>query len=285
MLIYSAVIILGRHWGLFCEALSYLQFTLKNAYFHLEFDATRLSRICERAGYRRLFDASFMQKTQKSLLEQLGSCLRGAGEFSIFTVDDEELAESITHEVTRSPWDDVPAWLGYLENSIALAKQATDEGKLLEASGAFEHILERLMLISDPDPIYSKYKAMFDSCSLGMVRCYLLQWQSPPPGASELWYMNLDTIAARELIESKQAEQSEFRALHLLYSARLRRLNLVRHRYAKIMQLESAPAIASMLLQAEDADAENKEVIEEGQKLLELIGLEGKTIREVENLS
>lgn len=40
-----------------------------------------------------------------------------------------------------------------------------------------------------------------------------------------------------------------------------------------------------MLLQAEQEDAENREVIEEGQKFLELSGLEGKTIRELADMA
>lgn len=224
--------ILGRHWRVFCEALSYLHGMFNNANFYLEFHATRLSRISDGTDYRRLFDESFMRKTQKPLLERLGTCLRGVEGLHGVMVDGEELAESIADKVTGSPWDDGPAWLGYLEDSITPAKQAAEEGKLLEASGAFEHILERLELIPDQGSyaenieFYSKYNAIIDSCTLGLVQCCLLQSQSPPPGACDLWYTGLDTIITRELTSSTQAQHPKLRALHHLYGAQLLILSL-----------------------------------------------------------
>lgn len=289
MLICSAVMILGRHWKCFCEALSYTYAMFKNAYFYLEFDATRLTRINEGTSYRGLFDKSFMQKTQRALLEPLRTSLRGAEAFCVYTVDDDDLADEVTDDVKISPWCDVPAWLGHLEDSSKLAGRTLAEGNVLEASGAFEHILEQLEPIQDnalhqSPGSYNQYKTIIHSCTLGIAQACLLQWQSPPSQTSEHWYARLSSIVREKISASSGAEQPKQRALYLLFCARFYRLGWVQSGQDKSVFRPMASKIANLLVRAEEEDAENKEIEEEGRRVLELDGLEGMTIRDVATL-
>lgn len=286
----------------------------KDAYFYLEFPATRSSCTKEGTDQIHSFDKPFIQMIQKSVLEQLQPCLRGAEAFYVFTVDDdEELVEAITEKVTTSPWDDVPAWCAHLENSLPLAKQTADEGKLLEACGAFEHISEGLDLISNhallreglsafepshelwnsilnnvplqPKSSYtSRYNTIIDGCALGIVQCCLLQWESLLHDAPENLYKGLDSIVAYYLSVSNGAKQHKLIALHNLYLVQRSRLRFSLTGHGRNVPEISVREAAAMLSRAEELDPESMEIIKEGRKLLELNGLEDKTLRQVADM-
>lgn len=276
--------ILGRHWKYFCEALPYIYTTFRHASYYLEFDPKRTGP----TSIAGAFDNPYMQKIQQEMLKSLRRCLRGAENFVVYAINDKELADSVTNEVQESPWSNVPAWLAQLENNVKLAKAAREKRKLLEASGAFEYILEQLRLVEEyfrQLDYYAAYDTIIDECTLGIVQCCLLQWQSPPTHTSEHWYKRLSSIIKLHLPASGNARQPRLRALHHLYRARWRRLQWTLscdyNDLPLTMPLTMVSDLAEILVRAEEEDSENKEIMEEGQKLLEMSGLEGMSIREL----
>lgn len=281
MLIYITVMILGRHWKLLCQVVSYLHSQLDGTRFQLVFDPACLT---EQSGYKYPVDTSFMKKTELVLLEPPQSYWRGIETFMVEGLIDANLGISVKSQVATKPWSDHLAWLSRLEENCLLVEKIRNQGKIFEAFAMWENIssesqwIPHWQVTADPD-LSKKYTCIFTICALGQVRCYLHVLRNPPPHTSEQWFKDMVSHAYFTVQSFLNDSRPNIRAQFLLFKAQLQ--ILVEVRSDKSMDLLSAQRIASTLLQAEELDPDNEEVKEEEQSFLEASGLKRLTIREI----
>jgi hypothetical protein len=135
--------------------------------FHLDFDPA--SPTVQETS-KSSVDKAFMVKTQNTLLYSFRTHVRGVHTLEISGVST-ELSESVKREVAQTPFDDLDACFGRLEQKCQLGRELMEQKKTIEASVVWTNIWENCL---------GSMRKSTDPKETGATKSYTpVRWEKP----------------------------------------------------------------------------------------------------------
>lgn len=276
--------ILGRHWELLCQSISYLYRQTEGLRIRLTFNPNGTAGV---SAYKIPFDSAFMAKVEHDLLQAPQMYWRGIESITIEGLMNVHLGEVTKTRVAETPWADESVWMAQLEEKVAPLKNFRAHGDIedvVKAFNNFEDIITEAQYISDRYPdgpayLFSRIAQIEQICSTGVVRCYLHTLETSPLQKSDFRFKTMVTHTHYTLRAFPGGHRPDIRAQSKVFEAQLRRLSEME--VGKSTDLQTAQQIAQLLLQAEELDSGNEEIEEEQERFLEMSGLKPLSIRDI----
>jgi hypothetical protein len=284
--------ILGRHWDALCRGISYQYSALMDFCFHLDFDPA--SPTVQETS-KTSVDNAFMVKTQNTLLYSFRTHVRGVHTLEISGVST-ELSESVKREVAQTPFDDLDACFGRLEQKCQLGRELMEQKKTIEASVVWTNILGELSWVYEEinGSQRDRCHQIIYTCQMGEARCFLHHLEHPPAHHTDFWLETMTehvgvalrsmdhTVAKiRSAAKTDKTTGDAMGAKTIILWCRVFRLKTMRSNQP--MPLAETQMIARMLGTASQLAPHDEELEEEIQKLYEMSGLDGLTLDEIAN--